>query len=130
MKDRRKSFDTHVVRVVGVHTLVSDTTDDRRQKIMEGDAVLHERNRQAAFQCVYDYLNETLSLEDRKILVFGTIFVEHVSCKVVRFEYLVRQPSISSQSKSKISLQSIGARESGLPSGPGIRAALPISVRG
>jgi hypothetical protein len=45
----------------------------------------------AAFQVVLDHLQATLSLEDRNLLVFGTIFLEHVLCKVSRFAYLIRK---------------------------------------
>jgi hypothetical protein len=70
-----------------------------------------------------------LSLADRNMLVFGTIFVEHILCKVSRFEYLIGH-------KKKLSLYSISmkAAESVVwPSTPEeVRGgmALPIQVRG
>jgi hypothetical protein len=44
----------------------------------------------AAFQVVLDHLSSTLCLEDQDLLIFGTIFLEHILCKVSRFAYLIR----------------------------------------
>jgi hypothetical protein len=41
---------------------------------------------QIAFQCVYIHLQDNLSDDDKEILGFGVIFVEHVLCKVARWE--------------------------------------------
>ena len=43
----------------------------------------------AAFVAVYDHLDNHLSTEDKKILHFGTIFVEHILCKVSRWGKLL-----------------------------------------
>ena len=40
----------------------------------------------AAFQCVYDHLDLHLSPEDKAELGFGVIFVEHILCKLVRWQ--------------------------------------------
>ncbi|KAJ7582350.1 hypothetical protein C8J56DRAFT_793166 [Mycena floridula] len=40
----------------------------------------------SAFRCVYDFLDHNLSAEDRHILGFSAIFVEHLLCKVSRWE--------------------------------------------
>jgi hypothetical protein len=55
----------------------------------------------AAFQCVYDHISATLSPEDRAELRFGTIFVEHILCKVSRFAYLIRKAVRSRKSSSQ-----------------------------
>ncbi|KAL0064222.1 hypothetical protein AAF712_008802 [Marasmius tenuissimus] len=38
-----------------------------------------------AFRCVYDFLDMHLSTDDKKVLHFGTIFLEHILCKLVRW---------------------------------------------
>ena len=74
----------------------------------------------AAFQVVLDHLNATLSLDNRTLLVFGTIFLEHVLCKVSRFTYLLcktrrkcKQQSIDEGEETVdegLSLKRIGAQ--------------------
>ncbi|KAJ6494114.1 hypothetical protein C8R47DRAFT_1070041 [Mycena vitilis] len=44
----------------------------------------------AAYTVVYNHLNAHLSCDDKRILGFGTLFVEHVLCKVGRWEYRLR----------------------------------------
>ncbi|KAJ6544886.1 hypothetical protein DFH09DRAFT_1321743 [Mycena vulgaris] len=39
-----------------------------------------------AFQYVYNHLQHSLSADDKMVLGFGVIFVEHVLCKVTRWE--------------------------------------------
>ena len=38
-----------------------------------------------AFECVYRFLDEHLSTSDKQLVHFGTIFVEHLLCKVSRW---------------------------------------------
>ncbi|KAJ7627901.1 hypothetical protein B0H17DRAFT_861885, partial [Mycena rosella] len=38
-----------------------------------------------AFLCVYNHLAEHLSAEDKDVLGFGVIFVEHALCKIQRW---------------------------------------------
>ena len=40
----------------------------------------------AAFQCIYDHFDLHLSPEDKVELDFGVIFVEHILCKLVRWQ--------------------------------------------
>ena len=40
----------------------------------------------AAFACVFRHLDENLTREDKEILFFGPIFVEHLLCKVGRWK--------------------------------------------
>ncbi|KAJ7710718.1 hypothetical protein B0H17DRAFT_914952 [Mycena rosella] len=44
----------------------------------------------AAYMSVYDHLERNLSEDDKKCLGFGTLFVEHLLCKVGRWEYRLR----------------------------------------
>lgn len=39
-----------------------------------------------AFKCVHDHLNLHLSERDKEILDFGPIFVEHLLCKISRWD--------------------------------------------
>ncbi|KAJ8075901.1 hypothetical protein PM082_021533 [Marasmius tenuissimus] len=40
----------------------------------------------SAFRCVFDFLDHRLRLEDKVVLKFNAIFVEHLLCKVTRWE--------------------------------------------
>lgn len=53
----------------------------------------------AAFACFYDYLDEFLTNDDKAILNFGTIFVEHLLCKVARWTRWWKQTTMSSLTK-------------------------------
>ena len=44
----------------------------------------------AAFSIVHDHLDEHLSAEDKETLRFGAMFVEHVLCKITRYQYKCR----------------------------------------
>ena len=55
----------------------------------------------SAFQCIYDHLDMHLTDLDKKELRFGVIFVEHLLCKVGRWESRFRK-------NSTMSLASIG----------------------
>ncbi|KAF8812605.1 hypothetical protein BYT27DRAFT_7022110, partial [Phlegmacium glaucopus] len=39
-----------------------------------------------AFKCVYSHFDENLTKEDKDILFFGPIFVEHILCKIPRWQ--------------------------------------------
>lgn len=56
-----------------------------------GFAVETFKDFRAAFLIVYSHLDEHLSAEDKEILHFGVIFVEHLLCKVSRWK--TRLPS-------------------------------------
>lgn len=62
----------------------------------------------AALQCVLDHLTATLATEDKYILRFGTIFVEHVLCKIGRFDYLITQ-ACKRTTLCKLGMQAGGA---------------------
>jgi len=68
----------------------------------------------SAFQCIYDHLDMHLTDLDKKELRFGVIFVEHLLCKVGRWESRFRK-------NSTMSLASIGqdAQQSSLTWVPG-----------
>jgi hypothetical protein len=65
---------------------------------------------QAALQCVYDHLDATLAPEDRKLLIFGTIFLEHVLCKVVRFKRIIEREAAGKSKNTSLSLEYIGMK--------------------
>lgn len=65
----------------------------------------------AAFQCVYDHLAATLSAQDRDELQFGTIFVEHILCKVSRFAYLLRKNGRSRKSSRKSTISPLSLHQ-------------------
>ena len=44
-----------------------------------------------AFACVYFFLHNNLSEEDKRTLGFGTIFVEHLLCKIARWTVRLRK---------------------------------------
>lgn len=55
----------------------------------------------AAFQVVLNNLATTLTLEDHKLIIFGVIFVEHILCKVVRFDHLICSAAAHSKRRLK-----------------------------
>ncbi|OBZ78486.1 hypothetical protein A0H81_01596 [Grifola frondosa] len=44
----------------------------------------------AAFTVIYNHLDDNLNIADKETLNFGVIFVEHLLCKVTRYEYQCR----------------------------------------
>jgi len=61
----------------------------------------------AAFQCVHDHLSATLSQEDCNELRYGTIFIEHILCKVSRFAYLIGKVRQSRKVSERFTLRQI-----------------------
>lgn len=49
----------------------------------------------AAFQCVYDHLDIHMTAEDKAAVHFGVSFVEHILCKVPRWERSFRGAKFS-----------------------------------
>ncbi|KAF8999747.1 hypothetical protein BDZ89DRAFT_969241, partial [Hymenopellis radicata] len=41
------------------------------------------------FKCVYHFLDKYLTDDDKEILGFGAIFIEHLLCKVIRWKNLL-----------------------------------------
>lgn len=50
-----------------------------------GFKLLNRDHVRVAFQCIYDHLDRQLSMDDKRDLGFGTIFVEHLLCKCKRW---------------------------------------------
>lgn len=48
----------------------------------------------AAFQCVYDHFDLHLSQEDKEELQFGAMFIEHLLCKIVRWNGVFERAKI------------------------------------
>lgn len=78
---------------------------------------------QAALQCLHDHLQATLSPNDVKTLHFGTIFVEHVLCKVSRFNVLIIRGS-----KSKWTLRNVATDSAARAASPGATDTFPAPV--
>jgi hypothetical protein len=58
-----------------------------------------------AFGCVYGHLERYLTDDDKQLLGFSTIFVEHVLCKVVRWNHRLSCEMEPSSSLDKIAKQ-------------------------
>jgi hypothetical protein len=65
----------------------------------------------AAFQCIYDHLSATLSPMDHDELRFGTIFVEHILCKVSRFAYILRKAGRSRKASTHSTISPLSLRQ-------------------
>lgn len=56
-----------------------------------GFTLVHEGFMRVAIKIVYDHMDRYLTADDKQLLGFGYIFVEQVLCKVVRWDYRLKQ---------------------------------------
>ena len=61
-----------------------------------GFSLAHEGFMKVAVKIIYDHLDRHLTVEDKRIFGFSYIFVEQVLCKIVRWDYRLRQGNAGS----------------------------------